>query len=989
MNPERWRQVKELLDEALAVESSERSSLLDQACAGDTELRGEVESLLASHQQAGTGFLKTPAMDLTSVPRSPVSRVGRRIGVYQLIEEIGHGGMGEVYRAVRADGQYTKEVAVKLVRGGFDSRFALERFRNERQILASLDHPNIARLLDGGTTDDGIPYLVMELIEGKPIDVDCDERKLSITGRMRLFREVCGAVQYAHQRLVIHRDIKPSNILVTREGTPKLLDFGIAKLLDPTGDAQTTLSQAMTPEYASPEQIRGEPITTATDVYSLGVVLYQLLTARSPYPGVRRSTHELARAVCETEPGRPSTAVLKLQPARADLPIEQQTPEQVSSSREGSPARLHRRLAGDLDDIVLMALRKEPQHRYASVEQFAEDIRRHLDGLPVSASKGSWSYRAGKFVRRQKAAMTAAALVLVTLATGVTATVRQARIARHQAEIAHAERARAERRFNDVRKLANSLIFEIHDSIQNLPGATPSRKLLLDRAVEYLDKLSQDSAGDVDLQRELAWGYQRLSAVQGDTSQSNLGEISAAEASTRKAMALFEAVAKVNPQSVADQINLAMAYRRRAFADIYERSGPQEIEQALAVTEPLMRTNAEKPEVRNERSLELNILGSVQDATGYRLKAIDTYRQALDLRRDILRANPGYKGIRRGVANATIVLAYHLGRFGNRDEAMQFMNQGISQYQALVKEGGDPDVKRDLAASQLRRGEVALLRGDTAAAIADFRLAREATARLVRLDPENKMLQSDVCGFDFEEGRALTTIGKTGEGLRLSQKALQCFRNLHLEGDTGPGTGALETWVGEGHARLGNFPEALKHFQNAVLALKGDLNKYDDARCDLATVQTKIGDMLRKMGRSSDASAAYSEAINIGNLAFSLDHKDIPALYAIADAYAGLGDLAIAGERKTQDPSLRSRLVYEARKSYEQSLSIWKQIPNPSRISGNGYLVRDGKEIAQQLSALTHDVAHSGMPRAAMLPVVPAWIDHATVGEVPKTKPAK
>ena len=277
MNAERWQRVKQLLEEAIALAPTERSSFLDRACEGDTQLRREVMSLLSSHEQAGTGFLKDPAIDLNAaIPAN--ARPGRRIGVYQITEEIGHGGMGEVYRAVRADGQYTKEVAIKLVRSGIDSAFVQQRFRNERQILASLDHPNIARLLDGGTTDDGVPYLVMELIEGERIDTFCDEHKLSITERLRLFRQVCAAVQFAHQRLVIHRDIKPSNILVTKDGTPKLLDFGIAKIFDPTAEdgGETTIGRAMTPEYASPEQIRGEPITTASDVYSLGVVLYQL-----------------------------------------------------------------------------------------------------------------------------------------------------------------------------------------------------------------------------------------------------------------------------------------------------------------------------------------------------------------------------------------------------------------------------------------------------------------------------------------------------------------------------------------------------------------------------------------------------------------------------------------------------------------------------------------------------------------------------------------
>ena len=309
MTPERWQQIRTIFDQAVALKGSERESFLAAQCAGDPELRHEVESLLVSDAQAGTAFLNTPAVNLAAdtVPH----HVGRRIGAYVIVEQIGHGGMGEVYRAVRADGQYEKQVAIKLVRGGYDTSSVLERFRHERQILASLDHPNIARLLDGGTTDEGIPYLVMELIEGIPIDQYCEDNQLGVPERLRLFMQVCSAVQYAHQRLVIHRDIKPGNILVTKEGVPKLLDFGIAKILDPASSSEATVASPMTPEFASPEQIRGEPITTATDVYSLGVVLYRLLAGRSPYPAKTRTAHELAQAICEFEPERPSAAVLK------------------------------------------------------------------------------------------------------------------------------------------------------------------------------------------------------------------------------------------------------------------------------------------------------------------------------------------------------------------------------------------------------------------------------------------------------------------------------------------------------------------------------------------------------------------------------------------------------------------------------------------------------------------------------------------------------
>ena len=955
MDRARWQRVKGLLDEAIALAAVDRPSFLDRACDGDAALRREVDSLLSSHEQAGTGFLKTPAVDLRSAGPAAPARTGQRIGVYEIVEQIGQGGMGEVYRAVRADGQYTKEVAVKLVRGGRDSAFVLERFRNERQILATLDHPNIARLLDGGTTDDGVPYLVMELIEGVRIDSYCDAHTLSITERLKLFRQVCGAVQYAHQRLVIHRDIKPSNILVRKEGVPKLLDFGIAKILDPAAGAETTLARPMTPEYASPEQILGQPITTASDVYSLGVVLYQLLTGRSPYPAETRSTHELARAVCETDPGRPSTSALRPQTVRINDRVEQVTPEEMSRPREGSPAKLHRRLAGDLDNIVLMALRKEPQRRYASVEQFAEDVRRHLEALPVAATKGSWNYRAGKFAKRHKAGVMATTVVSLAMVAGIGATVRAARIARQQADIAHAERARAEKRFNDVRQLSNSLIFEIHDSIQSLPGATPARKLLLDRAVEYLDKLAQDSAGDVDLQRELAWGYQRLATVQGDTTQSNLGQIGAAEASNRKAMALFEAVAKANPHNVTDQLNLAMAYRWRAFFDIYETSGRSEIERALAVTDPLMRSDGNMLEVQAERAEEYTTLADSQDAMGDRLQAIESYRKVCALQQQIQRTSPAYAGIRQRIAKATVYLAHLTARFGSRDEAMQLMNTGIADYEALVKAtGGDPGVIRELSTSVGRRGEIELMRGDPAAARADFHRSRQRIEHLAKLDPENKMLQSDLWVAEFQDGRALAVAGRHAEALPVLQRAFQGYQSLHLEADVGPGPPAMEAWIGEAQAGVHRLREALKSYEKAAAGLAVDQAHFDDARCDLAMVETKIGNTLVQMGRLPEAAAAYRKASETANLPFSLEHMDIPALYAAADAYAGLGDVAAAEARKAPDPAMRSKLWNDARIAYKKSLSTWEKIPSPSRFGPNGYLARDPRQIMQTLAAVPH-----------------------------------
>ena len=429
LQSDRWNRVAELFDAAVALSGAERTRFLEQECGDDPELRVEIESLLAADED-DSEFMEDSPLE---VPRelfadTPTELSGEKFGAYRIIREIGRGGLGTVYLGQRADEAFEKEVAIKAVRRGLDTEDILRRFRAERQILAQLDHPNIARLIDAGSTEEGRPYFVMEYVEGEPICSYCETRKLSTTERLQLFRLVCSAVTYAHQRLVIHRDIKPSNILVSADGVPKLLDFGIAKLLS-AGDEMFTQTapglRAMTPEYASPEQVRGLPITTSTDIYSLGVLLYELLTGRTPYRLTAHSHEELSRAVTDQIPERPSTAVASNQEPRHNT---------------AAPS-----LRGDLDNIVLMALRKEPERRYSSVAQISEDIRRHLEGLPVIAHKDTFTYRAAKFVRRNKVGVAAAALVLLSLITGLALALTQARIAREQRDAAHRATARAEK----------------------------------------------------------------------------------------------------------------------------------------------------------------------------------------------------------------------------------------------------------------------------------------------------------------------------------------------------------------------------------------------------------------------------------------------------------------------------------------------------------------------------------------------------------------
>lgn len=501
MTPERWQQIEEIFDSALEREANERAAFLNEACIGDEKLRKEVESLLAHQERAGTviqAVVQGEAQDLTDAHKIPDGP--QQIGPYKILREIGRGGMGGVYLAARADDQYRKRVAIKLIRRGMDTEDILRRFRNERQILASLDHPNIARLLDGGTTADGLPYFVMEYIEGKSINDYCDTHKLSTIERLKLFRTVCAAVHYAHQNLVVHRDLKPSNIVVTTEGVTKLLDFGIAKLLNPELSGQTiaptaTAVRLMTPEYASPEQVRGETITTSSDVYSLGVLLYELLTGHRPYRVKSRAPREIVHAICEVEPEKPSTIVNRTEelPSSDGSSHITVTPESVSRTREGQPDKLSRKLSGDLDNIVLMAMRKEPQRRYSSVGQFAEDIRRHLEGLPVVARKDTFSYRAEKFVKRNKTGVAVAALIMVLLIAGIAVTLVQSARVRTERDIAARERDRAARE-RDRAEQVSAFMTELFlaSAPWEAKGNTVTAREILDRGAERIQQELKD-----------------------------------------------------------------------------------------------------------------------------------------------------------------------------------------------------------------------------------------------------------------------------------------------------------------------------------------------------------------------------------------------------------------------------------------------------------------------------------------------------------------
>jgi serine/threonine-protein kinase len=434
--------VRDLFDQALQLQAGQRAAFLEQASGGDEGLRGELERLVGQYERVATVFETDKTR--TAAGPGPLDDYPQTVGPYRILREIAHGGMGTVYLAVRDDDEYKKRVAIKLLHPGVDSDAIIRRFRQERQMLASIDHPFIAKLLDGGSTRGRLPYLVMEYVEGQPIDQYCDSRRLSIDERLELFRKVCTAVHVAHQNLIVHRDLKPSNILVTADGIPKLVDFGIAKPLNPemfalTVDGTALNARMMTPEYASPEQVRGETVTTASDVYSLGVLLYELLTGHRPYRLRNRQFHEIARVICDEEPTRPSTVVGQVEEVVSqDGTVRSLTPEAVSRTREGTPERLRRKLRGDLENIVLMAMRKEPQRRYPSADQLSEDIRRHRERLPVRARKSTWMYRASKFSHRHRVGLGISAVLVIALIGFSVITARERSRAEREAAKANA-----------------------------------------------------------------------------------------------------------------------------------------------------------------------------------------------------------------------------------------------------------------------------------------------------------------------------------------------------------------------------------------------------------------------------------------------------------------------------------------------------------------------------------------------------------------------
>ncbi|MEN3335007.1 MAG: eukaryotic-like serine/threonine-protein kinase [Blastocatellia bacterium] len=900
---DREEQVNKIVEAALSVAPGARAAYLDDACI-DESLRRDVETTIAMRDLSGpfkgTTNAEGPTAILQDADTMALSEDEQQkllddttIGPYRVLRKLGQGGMGAVYLAQRDDAEFKQQVAIKLVKRGMDTEFVLRRFRNERQILAALNHPNIARLLDGGTTGDGRPYFVMEYIEGKPISQYADEHRLSTVERLQLSHVVCAAIHYAHQNLVIHRDIKPSNILVTPDGTPKLLDFGIAKLLNPdlaahTLEATAVAIRLMTPEYASPEQVKGEVITTASDVYSLGVLLYELLTGHRPYRIGSRAPHEVARVVCEEEPHKPSTAVRRVEtyPTGGGTATVTVTPDIVSRTRDSSPEKLRRRLAGDLDNIVLMAMRKEPARRYASVDQLANDIRRHLEGRPVIARHDTIAYRATKFIKRHKAGMLAAMLILVSLIAGAVTTLQQ--------------RARAERRFNDVRQLANSFLFEFHDAIKDLPGSTSARELVVKRALEYLDSLAREMSGDVQLQRELAMAYQKVGDVQGNPFYPNLGDTAGALASYQKALAICDELIKKQPANLEDRRALAISHLR---------------------------------------------IGDVGWGTGDTKLAVEAYQQGIRLAEALLEGGqldlPTSRELWRGYRN----LAYALAQAGDFSAGLESLRKGQALGEKLVAAyPNDAQVRHDMSATLTIVGRAQGEMGDLAGALETFQKALAIDEQLAAAEPNNAVYKKSVALNCMDIGDAHSHADNPRGAAESYRKAYVIVEQVAAadpaDVQAQRNVAAAQINLGRALLKLNQFAEALQVEQRAAaiyerIATGEPANEF--ARVEVAYANIQVSLALAKMGKGpqalelGDQSRAVAEEMSVAN-ATNAEYRGL-----LAATYWMLGDIhttLVTGERQISRQADHWRA---ARDWYQRGYDILKALKDRGEFTSVDY----------------------------------------------------
>ena len=831
MSPKRWKHVKEIVGGALEYSDVVgRSAFVSQVCADDTALQREVESLLATSLER----LEDCAEDLHH-SRSALTKsaIGHRLGAYEIVRELGCGGMGAVYLAERADQEFQKQVAIKILKRGTDTDEVLRRFRAEREILARLEHPNIARLIDGGTTGD-LPYFVMEYVIGVPVTDFCATNGLSIDHRLRLFLKICAAVRFAHQNLVVHRDLKPANILITAEGEPKLLDFGIARLLEHGHESLAlTLAdqQRLTPAYASPEQVRGQAITTVSDVYALGALLYEILTGKSAHRffTLRPTPTELLDVIVEQSPLRPSAVV--------------------------TDATGKRRLRGDLDNIVLKALSKEPVRRYGGVGALAEDIRRYLEHRPVHARKDTIGYRTAKLFQRNKLAVAAAVVIVVTLLVGIIATGIAAREALLQ-------RARAERRFEDVRKIANSLMLELHTAIKDLPGALGARQLVTRRALEYLDSLVEEAGDDLSLKSELATAYGKLGLVTFDVEQ--------ALAAHRKATILNEQLVGAAPQKAQYRKQLAESYDN--LSDVLKIGGDsvhatEYAQKSLAVTQSLVSEQS-SDELETELVRRHLALGAALSDAGDFDGALAVDSKALQIQEKISARRPRENERRRDLAEVLGAVSDDYENTGNYPIALEYGDKAMALAREVLQ--SDPTSarhRRNMWSAHFRNGRQQALTGNGPAALAAYTRAVDVIEKLSVADPADAGHRYWLAATYFALGELHSGAGQTDNALELYRKALAIDEGILAQdggrGETRRQLAKMDEATGELFMKMGQLDRALEYLNKARAMAEGSA-QHDPAnmrvKVSVAEIDRVIGNVHARLAEHREKQANLQKA---------------------------------------------------------------------------------------------------------------------------------
>ena len=763
-------EVEELFLAAADLPGVERDSFLEAHCA-DPSILAEVRSLLA-HDHGGDTHLRD------SLHAVAASAALRTFGPYRATRLLGAGGMGAVYLAERTDGEIHQQGAIKVPQISVSPALFLARFRRERQILSQLSHPYIARLLDAGTTEDGVPYLVMEYIEGQPLDSPSGVQDQSIAAHVGLFLKICAGVEHAHQHLIVHRDLKPGNILVTPDGTPKLLDFGIAKVLG-DADPHATSTQVLTPAYASPEQVRGQAITTATDVYALGGVLYRLLTGRPPQEVDGKTPAEIQTVICEQEPQKPSA--------------------------------LRPELKGDLENILLMALRKEPERRYRTVPQLAADLERWRANLPVSASPDTLAYRGTRFWKRNRLAVAAAVTVCAALIAGAGVAFYQAR--------------RADRRFQDVRKLANVFVFDVHDRIRNLPGSTEARKVIVATALEYLEKLRPDAAGDPGLLLELAQTYGRIADVQGLPTQSNLGDTKGAIRSYSSALEILAALDRAGEPRA--RLPLAEVQFHLAMARISAGQEDQALKELSVAGETIRAAARQAPGDKDVLRAAVNILANAARTffgNSDLERAIRTGEQAAEFAGQLEKIDSSPE-TREQLASGYRSLATAHMAAGNLEAAVASLRQVVAIRETLARNAPqDSSLQRLLMIAYGTLGDFLGYRpenlGDLPGAVEVLEKAGKIAEWLQRADPADRKARGDVANVRLRLGSVyVDTPGRADAGVRALREAFDIFSQLAVEDPTNTShhyyLAFIEGRIGEGLAVQGRRQAAIERLELA------------------------------------------------------------------------------------------------------------------------------------------------------------------------------